>query len=59
MRFMESHQLTLGGLMDALDAVPRDAQLFVSGFGGAGCRAGDSRDPGPCEFLVAAGGSPY
>lgn len=30
---MESQQLTLGGLIEALEAVPRDAQLFVSGFG--------------------------
>jgi hypothetical protein len=30
---MEPQQLTLGGLLEALDAVPRDAQLFVSGFG--------------------------
>lgn len=32
---MESQQLTLGGLVEALDAVPRDAQLYVSGFGSA------------------------
>lgn len=33
MRFMESQQLTLGGLIEALQEVPRDAPLFVSGFG--------------------------
>lgn len=32
---MEPQQLTLGGLIEALDAVPADAQLFVSGFGSA------------------------
>lgn len=36
---METQQLTLGGLVEALDAVPGDAQLFVSGFG-SGVRLG-------------------
>ncbi len=32
---MESQQLTLGGLVEALDAFPHGAQLYVSGFGSA------------------------
>ncbi|WP_139187284.1 hypothetical protein [Pseudarthrobacter chlorophenolicus] len=32
---MESQQLTLGGLVEALDAVPGDAHLYVSAFGSA------------------------
>lgn len=30
---MEKQQLTLGGLLEALDAVPRDAELCIAGFG--------------------------
>lgn len=32
---MDKQQLTLGGLLEALDAVPRDAELFIAGFGAA------------------------
>jgi hypothetical protein len=32
---MEKQQLTLGGLLEALDAVPRDAEVFIAGFGAA------------------------